>query len=151
MAGEAVQKRRRFLQGVLGAAVTSFFVPIVYGMGRFFSFEGSPIAGASLKMSAADLTPDAPSKLIEIGGEPVIVVRAVDNSVHAYTATCPHLGCVVTYQAENPGFFCKCHNGKFDAKGVNLPGSKPQEPLKELVLKSQADDLEVFLTPIKQA
>ena len=61
----------------------------------------------------------------------------VDDFV-ALSRTCPHLGCQVHWQAVEGRFFCPCHNGTFDRKGV-ATGGPPAEA--ELSLPRYALDL----------
>ncbi|SRR5579883_370613 len=140
-------KRRNILRALVAGALTAFVAPFAYAIGKFLSFQGTIGGSNTAKLSAADLTPDSPSKLVEIEGEPVIVVREADNSIRAFTATCTHLGCIVSYRPQMPGFYCKCHGGKYDVNGINVPGTRPPSPLTELVVNEQADDLTVSLTP----
>lgn len=142
-------KRRNILRWLLAGALTAFVAPFAYAVGKFLAFQGAFAGSKTAKLSAAELTPDSPSKLVEIEGEPVIVVREADNSIRAFTATCTHLGCIVSFKPQVPGFYCKCHSGKYDVNGVNVPGTRPKSPLTELIVNQQADDLEVSLTPKK--
>jgi Rieske Fe-S protein len=147
-------KRRLVLRGLLAGGFIAGAAPFVYAVTKFFSFQ-SVLGGNSIaKLSAADLTPDNPSKLVEIEGEPVIVVRELDNEIRAFTASCTHLGCIVSYrpqlmigQEQKLGFYCKCHGGKYDVNGVNIPGTPPKSPLTEVTVVEVADDLSISLTP----
>lgn len=40
----------------------------------------------------------------------------------ALSSTCPHLGCQVHWEAQNDRYFCPCHNGTFDSRGVGTGG-----------------------------
>ncbi|MDP4199599.1 MAG: Rieske (2Fe-2S) protein [Bacteroidota bacterium] len=140
-------KRRNILRWLVAVGLTAFAAPFAFAVGKFLAFQGAFAGNKTAKLSAAELTPDSPSKLVEIEGEPVIVVREADNSIRAFTATCTHLACIVSYRPQMPGFYCKCHGGKYDVNGVNVPGTRPKSPLTELVVNQQADDLEVSLAP----
>ena len=53
----------------------------------------------------------------------VWLVRRDNNTVDAFTTTCPHLGCSINYQGgEQKLFVCPCHNGTF-----NLSGAKQEK------------------------
>ncbi len=147
-------KRRRVLRGLLAGGILAGTAPFVYAAAKFLSFQSVLGGSSTAKVSAADLTPDSPSTLVEIEGEPVIVVREMDNQIRAFTASCTHLGCIVSYrtqlaigQEQKPGFYCKCHGGKYDLNGVNIPGTPPKSPLTEITVVAVADDLTISLTP----
>jgi Rieske Fe-S protein len=150
-------KRRNILRGLLAGAIAAFLAPIAYAASKFLLYRGSFGGNETAKLLASDLTHDNPSQLVEAGGEPVIVVCEADNSIRAFTATCTHLGCIVSFRPEmsidnkmQPGFYCKCHSGKYDVNGVNVPGTRPKSPLTELVVNQKADYIVVSLTPITQ-
>jgi len=44
------------------------------------------------------------------------------------SATCSHLGCLVSYHKEKREFVCPCHGGRYDLSGKNIAGPPP-EPL----------------------
>jgi Rieske Fe-S protein len=147
-------KRRRVLRGLLAGGILAWAAPFVFAAAKFLSFQSVLGGSTTAKLSASELTPDAPSKLVEIEGEPVIVVRELDNQIRAFTASCTHLGCIVSYRPQlmigseqKPGFYCKCHGGKYDVNGVNIPGTPPKSPLTEITVVAEADDLTVTLTP----
>jgi Rieske Fe-S protein len=49
-----------------------------------------------------------------------------DQSVHALSATCTHLGCQVHWDSETTKFRCPCHGGVFDAQGNVVSGPPPR-------------------------
>jgi Rieske Fe-S protein len=156
---EKPRKRRTLLKWLFGGTVAAFFAPVGYAVAKYLSFAGSAGGSTTAKMSAADLSPSSPSKLVQINGEPIIVVREPDNSIRAFTATCTHLGCTVSYRDILPGteskpkagFYCKCHKGEYDLNGINSPGTRPPGPLTELTVAQTADDLTISLTPKAKA
>src|ERR1035437_780758 len=93
-------KRRNVLRWLLAGGITAFIAPFAYAVGKFLAFQGAFSGSKTAKLSAAELTPDSPSKLVEIEGEPVIVIREADNSIRAFTATCTHLGCIVSFRPQ---------------------------------------------------
>lgn len=142
------EKRRNIIKLMLGGATAFFVAPLAFVTAKYLSFtnRGSSATGG-VKLSATELTPDNPSKLVEINDEPIIVVREQDNAIRAFTATCTHLGCTVSWKPQLNGFYCKCHQGRYDANGVNIPGTRPKSPLTELTVTQDGDDLQVELKP----
>ena len=140
-------KRRNVLKGIFGATVALFTAPIVYAVGRYLSHipEGRSGIGTAT-LAEADLKP---SKLIKVGDEPVIVLKEKDGDVRAFTATCTHLKCIVSYRPQSSDFFCKCHRGQYDTNGVNVPGTRPKRPLTELTVTKDGQTLTISLSPLK--
>jgi menaquinol-cytochrome c reductase iron-sulfur subunit len=54
------------------------------------------------------------------------------NSVTAFSATCPHLGCAVEFDTANSRFECPCHKSGFAKDGEKLfgPSRRGLDPLK---------------------
>src|SRR5690625_7290084 len=55
------------------------------------------------------------------------------DEIIAFSPVCKHLGCTVTWAADdnNPErFFCPCHNGLYEKNGENVPGTPPTGPLR---------------------
>ncbi|MFD2163305.1 FAD-dependent oxidoreductase [Paradesertivirga mongoliensis] len=55
----------------------------------------------------------------------IAVYRDDEGTLHSYSAICPHLGCVVQWNAEEKSFDCPCHGSRFTCKGevINGPAS----------------------------
>ena len=141
-------KRRRILKGLVATVFAVVTAPVIYVAARFLGYVRVGGSGqTSATVAFSDLTPQKPSKLIEINDEPIIVVREKNDAIRAFTATCTHLGCTVSYHPEQPGFYCKCHQGRYDDNGVNIPGTRPKSPLTELTVIDKGTELEIQLTP----
>ena len=152
-------KRRTVLKALITAAATAFVAPFAYAIKQYLGYDGSQsgarIPGAPLPVSVAQ-APSAKVQIselkasqekLEIDGEPVILVQEKDNTIRAFTSTCPHRGCIVKYRPQQDDFFCKCHNGLFDRNGINVPGTKPKKPLTELLVRQQGGEVTILLTP----
>jgi quinol---cytochrome c reductase iron-sulfur subunit, bacillus type len=72
----------------------------------------------------------------------VWLVRRGDT-VAAYSAVCPHLGCGV--EARGNGFACPCHGSSFDGQGRVVGGPAPRslDPLEVGVAQSEDRAVEV--------
>jgi len=62
----------------------------------------------------------------------------VDDFI-ALSSTCPHLGCIVHWEAQKGRFFCPCHNGVFtpDGKGIGGPPGKAGQSLLRFELREK--------------
>lgn len=60
--------------------------------------------------------------LLRSGLKKLAVYRDEDGDLHCHSATCPHLGCVVQWNAVEKSWDCPCHGSRFDAYGRVLHG-----------------------------
>jgi Rieske Fe-S protein len=76
--------------------------------------------------------------------ETVFVVWDGGRNVHAFSATCTHLGCQVQWAADKKRFLCPCHGGAYDAGG-RVVGGPPPRPLDTLEARIDGSDREVLV------
>ena len=64
------------------------------------------------------------------GMKKVAVYRDRDGAVHARSAVCPHLGCVVAWNSAERTWDCPCHGSRFDRYGrvITGPANADLEP-----------------------
>ncbi|PSQ49310.1 (2Fe-2S)-binding protein [Halobacteriales archaeon SW_7_65_23] len=55
-------------------------------------------------------------------GRPVGIFRDGDGSVHAVSAICPHMGCLVRWNDAERTWDCPCHGSRFDYDGDVISG-----------------------------
>jgi len=60
--------------------------------------------------------------LIRDGLKKVAVYRDTNGTLHKCSAVCPHLGCVVGWNATESTWDCPCHGSRFDAHGKVING-----------------------------
>jgi len=62
----------------------------------------------------------------------VAVYRDEEGSFNAYSAVCPHMGCVVQWNNDEKSFDCPCHGSRFTCKGelMNGPANSNLEAVK---------------------
>ena len=56
------------------------------------------------------------------GWSPIAAYRAEDGELRTFSAVCPHMKCVVRWNAAQGSFDCPCHGSRFDTKGEVLEG-----------------------------
>lgn len=122
-------ERRRFVNWFLGTTFGAMALAVLYPVMRFISPPRVP--EASTNQIEAGPVNDPPLlekgfKIVRFGAEPVILVRVSDTDFRAFTATCTHLDCVVTYQKDKTRIFCNCHGGQYDLTGRNIGGPPPR-------------------------
>lgn len=64
------------------------------------------------------------AKTLQVAGKAVIVIRAASGFT-AFSASCTHLGCLVTWDADNKKLLCPCHAAVFGADGGVVSGPPP--------------------------
>ena len=86
--------------------------------------------------------------LVPYGPSPVMIFRLPDGELRALAAVCTHGQCNVRYRPAENDIFCACHEGRFTADGVNVPGTPPPRPLRKFHLSRKTDgSLLVFHEP----
>jgi glycine/D-amino acid oxidase-like deaminating enzyme/nitrite reductase/ring-hydroxylating ferredoxin subunit len=78
----------------------------------------------------ADRIPPGEGAVVRAGLHKVAVYRAPDGALHASSAACTHLGCVVRWNAAEKSWDCPCHGSRFDPLGavLNGPAVSPLTP-----------------------
>ena len=77
------------------------------------------------------------------------VVRKSEGEVRVFSDVCTHLGCRVSWHADQEHYISPCHDGHFDILG-NVISGPPPRPLDEFVTKIEGGELFVQLPPIKR-
>ncbi|WP_409492309.1 FAD-dependent oxidoreductase [Amycolatopsis sp. cmx-11-12] len=90
------------------ATVAKFLV------GDHLSALRKPASLAELALGEAKVTRD--------GGELVAAYRAPDGELHAVSAHCTHLGCLVAFNNAEKTWDCPCHGSRFGLDGSVLQG-----------------------------
>ncbi|HTM92133.1 MAG TPA: FAD-dependent oxidoreductase, partial [Flavisolibacter sp.] len=68
-----------------------------------------------------ELTPGE-GAILSKGLKRFAVYKDEGNKVHAFSAVCPHMGCMVQWNAEEKSFDCPCHGSRFTKDGVVING-----------------------------
>ncbi|MFB9895532.1 FAD-dependent oxidoreductase [Planobispora takensis] len=85
--------------------------------------------------SADEVTELAPGQgaVLKVDGQRCAVYRDDNGQLHAVSAVCTHLGCVVGFNDAERTWECPCHGSRFDVDGSILQGPAT-EPLDRLDL-----------------
>lgn len=70
--------------------------------------------------------------VISSGLKKIAVYRDYDNTLRAFSAVCPHLGCIVNWNNDEKSFDCPCHGSRFATDGtvINGPAKTDLPPIK---------------------
>ncbi|MBL7697927.1 MAG: FAD-dependent oxidoreductase [Chitinophagaceae bacterium] len=60
--------------------------------------------------------------ILSKGLRKIALYRDKSGTLHAYSAVCPHLGCVLQWNADEKTFDCPCHGSRFSKEGAVLNG-----------------------------
>ncbi|RZJ83828.1 MAG: FAD-dependent oxidoreductase [Chryseobacterium sp.] len=71
--------------------------------------------------NTADL-PAGEGGVLSSGLKKIAVYRDYDNTLSAFSAICPHLGCIVKWNPDEKSFDCPCHGSRFAADGTVING-----------------------------
>ena len=61
-------------------------------------------------------------RLVTAGGDKVAAYRDENGTLYQVSAVCPHLGCIVDWNAAEKSWDCPCHGSRFDPDGNILHG-----------------------------
>jgi Rieske Fe-S protein len=102
-----------------------------------FVTENLNVAGRMLKDWAAPSEVDSVEKIgrgegavLRQGVSKIAVYRDAQGGVHAHSAVCTHLGCIVQWNPNEKSWDCPCHGSRYDAEGrvLNGPAVSPLSP-----------------------
>jgi glycine/D-amino acid oxidase-like deaminating enzyme/nitrite reductase/ring-hydroxylating ferredoxin subunit len=74
------------------------------------------------EVEAVDEIPPCQGALLRDGAKKLAVYRDESGEARAFSAICPHLGCVVAWNSAERTWDCPCHGSRFDAIGRVLNG-----------------------------
>jgi glycine/D-amino acid oxidase-like deaminating enzyme/nitrite reductase/ring-hydroxylating ferredoxin subunit len=78
------------------------------------------------KLSVEDIGPGE-GEVISMGRQQIAVSRDAEGALHAVSARCTHLGCVVSWNAAEASWDCPCHGSRFAQDGSVLEGPAVDE------------------------
>jgi glycine/D-amino acid oxidase-like deaminating enzyme/nitrite reductase/ring-hydroxylating ferredoxin subunit len=78
-------------------------------------------------IDSADQLLPGQGAVMRSGLSKVAVYRDEEGALHEFSATCPHLGCILTWNGLERGWDCPCHGSLFDCRGnvLNGPANTP--------------------------
>ncbi|WP_269526007.1 ubiquinol-cytochrome c reductase iron-sulfur subunit [Coraliomargarita parva] len=120
------QSRRQFLtifvQGGIFATLAGMLIPaLVY----LWPVTKQGPSGGMREIGRLDDIPVGGAKKIVVDGSALLLLRTTEG-VRAFSAICPHLGCLVNWDGKNAQIVCPCHAGIFDTNGQVVSGPPPR-------------------------
>jgi cytochrome b6-f complex iron-sulfur subunit len=138
------RSKRDFLKYILGGGLVAWAASVLYPL---LAYLKPPVQGevevSSMKVGKLSAIEKDSGTIVRFGNKPVILLRAANGELRAFSATCTHLDCTVQYRKDMGVIWCACHNGKYDSNGRNIAGPPPR-PLDEFRVVIQGE--EVFVS-----
>ncbi len=147
-------ERRRFL------AQTAMAGGLVAGYGLFAAHAARYLYGPTshprhwqYAARVEDLKPGESREFEAADGSTVALTRMGEGETEedfvALSNVCPHLGCIVHWEAQNDRYFCPCHNGTFDRFGrpTGGPPKADDTPLTRFDLKIEGGLVYIDVPP----
>ncbi|MBI1922591.1 MAG: Rieske (2Fe-2S) protein [Geobacter sp.] len=123
------QGRRRFLITCIGGLAAAGTAAIAYPLLTYLSPKKAVSTRRAVEIPETDIS-EGKAKFFEYEGKTAVIIKA-KGTVHAFSAVCTHLGCIVQWEKEKGQFLCPCHAGRFSADGEVISGPPPR-PLEKL-------------------
>ena len=84
------------------------------------------------RLSKADSTPasevaNGEARVLQVNGDKLAVYRDEQASLHAVSAVCTHLGCLVEWNRAEQSWDCPCHGSRFRIDGSVIQGPAKRE------------------------
>ncbi|MBI5117318.1 Rieske 2Fe-2S domain-containing protein [Candidatus Poribacteria bacterium] len=135
-------RRRSFLNYFLGLSIGTFGGSAAYAFAKYLfppAAIGAESGSETVRVMLAEL-PIGGSKIVRYKGEPTVVIRVSEKQVHALSAVCTHLGCIVKWDGSKRLLVCPCHAATFDVNGNVTAGPAPK-PLASYHTKITPDEV----------
>ncbi len=135
-----LRSRRGFMASVSIALGAIFGLQFVFVLLRFLAPWGKFKVARPVRLPPAAQPQEGQCVKVKYGDAVVLVIK-IDGEFRAFNGACTHLNCLVQWQPMTKRFFCACHNGFFEADGVNVPGTPPPSPLLSVDITKDGEDL----------
>ncbi len=123
------ESRRKFINvclgGVAALAVTGL-AAVSYPVVRYYLIPPGEKNNKGKTTIPVDALAPGEARFFEFNGSAAVLVKKQDGSLAALSAVCPHLGCIVQWEADRQDFLCPCHAGYFTADGEVISGPPPR-------------------------
>lgn len=125
--GTVSRTRRTILNASMAIGFLVFAGAAIYPIIRFLwpgQTAGGAGEGSQVIIPMAEIE-EGDAKIVKVAGAPVVVIR-VAGTVHAVSAKCTHLGCIVKWEKEQGILACPCHEALFNPNGTIIGGPAPR-------------------------
>ncbi|MBE0597531.1 MAG: ubiquinol-cytochrome c reductase iron-sulfur subunit [Desulfuromonadales bacterium] len=137
----SLTSRRKMLAtsvGVIGAALAAL---TVWPFWRFLNPQAGSAQAQTVTIDRSQIEVGA-AHFFEFRGHAAVLVQPAPGQFAAFSAVCTHLGCIVTWRAQEQIFFCPCHAGRFSPDG-RVVGGPPPRPLPSYPVTVTGDQIRI--------
>lgn len=124
---ESLLSRRGFFTGLIYGGFASLAALAAYPAMRFLFYKKQMPLPEAVRVDRSEIDTIVPNSAVyfQYGHLPCILLKTEEGELRAFSAKCTHLDCNVQYQPGSKRFYCACHEGYFDERGVNIAGPPP--------------------------
>jgi len=139
-------RRRAFLEWLIGGFLSLWGIGAAAVGISFLKAPGAEKRPSEGRVKCGPLAslPVGAARFIRHGTGPLLVVRAGDDQVQAFSAVCTHLRCVLRWDEATQAILCPCHAGSFDRRGNVLSGP-PARSLRQYPAEVRGGEIVVHL------
>ena len=143
---ESLLSRRGFFTGLIYGGLASLGALVAYPAVRFLFHKKQVPLPEAVTVARTEIQAIPPNSAVyfQYGYLRCILLKTEAGELRAFSAKCTHLDCNVQYQPESKKFYCACHDGYFDDKGINIAGPPPS-PLASFTIEQENDTLLISL------
>lgn len=77
---------------------------------------------SSAELKGTENIPQGEGRIVQLAGEKLAVYRGLDNRLSVLSPVCPHMKCLVVWNAADSTWDCPCHGSRFTTDGSVLEG-----------------------------
>jgi len=141
--------RRKFMANiVLGLGTTLGLGGLAFRFLEYLYPIVLPIKLVEVPVGSINEFPPDGVRFVSLPEGPVMLEKA-GGEVHALSAICTHLGCVIAWHPKAKEFICPCHGGRYDLNG-NVVFGPPPRPLEKLDVKVRDGQVFVLMPSIQE-
>lgn len=125
--------RRRFLLGgFLVSLATTYGLFSSYAIKFILPARKPPRLKRVFISFASDIQQGESKSVVMPSGDQLLISNTgrlnaeTGNTFIAFSNSCPHLGCRISWESRPERFVCPCHQGIFDSDGVAISGPPEQ-------------------------
>lgn len=140
--------RRSFIKLLLGFSLVSTLGGVLTPIIGYLLPSSRQSGGQGGRVRVASLTELQASGglVVPVEGEAIALTYGEQAGVRAFSAVCPHLGCVCRWEETGGYIQCPCHDARFNAQtGAVISGPSPA-PLPAYDAVVDGDDVYITMT-----